>query len=60
MATKVVMAQLSPTMEEGRLVEWKLEEGDEVVGAREALRRHERTGRSPLSRWQVHRFVMRP
>ena len=31
MATKVVMAQLSPTMEEGRLVEWKLEEGDEVA-----------------------------
>ncbi len=31
MATKVVMAQLSPTMEEGRLVEWKLDEGDEVA-----------------------------
>lgn len=30
MATKVVMAQLSPTMEEGRLVEWKVDEGDEV------------------------------
>ncbi len=30
MATKVVMAQLSPTMEEGRLVEWKVSEGDEV------------------------------
>jgi len=26
-----VMAQLSPTMEEGRLVEWKLDEGDEVA-----------------------------
>ena len=31
MANKVVMAQLSPTMEEGRLVEWKVEEGDEVA-----------------------------
>ncbi len=31
MANKVVMAQLSPTMEEGRLVEWKVEEGDEVL-----------------------------
>jgi pyruvate dehydrogenase E2 component (dihydrolipoamide acetyltransferase) len=30
MASKVVMAQLSPTMEEGRLVEWKVSEGDEV------------------------------
>lgn len=30
MATKVVMAQLSPTMEEGRLVEWKVSEGDRV------------------------------
>jgi len=30
MATKVVMAQLSPTMEEGKLVEWKVKEGDEV------------------------------
>ncbi len=30
MATKVVMAQLSPTMEEGKLVEWKLAEGDSV------------------------------
>ena len=30
MATRVVMAQLSPTMEEGRLVEWKVSEGDEV------------------------------
>ncbi|MBW3535573.1 MAG: hypothetical protein KY453_10225 [Gemmatimonadetes bacterium] len=31
MATKVVMAQLSPTMEEGRLVDWKVEEGDEIA-----------------------------
>jgi pyruvate dehydrogenase E2 component (dihydrolipoamide acetyltransferase) len=31
MATKVVMAQLSPTMEEGRLVEWKVSEGDDVA-----------------------------
>lgn len=30
MATKVVMAQLSPTMEEGKLVEWKVKEGDQV------------------------------
>jgi len=30
MATRVVMAQLSPTMEEGRLIEWKVAEGDEV------------------------------
>jgi len=30
MATRVVMAQLSPTMEEGKLVEWKVKEGDEV------------------------------
>ena len=30
MATRVVMAQLSPTMEEGKLVEWKVSEGDEV------------------------------
>ncbi len=30
MATKVVMAQLSPTMEEGKLIEWKLAEGDAV------------------------------
>ena len=30
MATKVVMAQLSPTMEEGRVVDWKVSEGDEV------------------------------
>jgi len=31
MAHKVVMAQLSPTMEEGRLVKWLVEEGDEVA-----------------------------
>ncbi|MFQ5747433.1 MAG: dihydrolipoamide acetyltransferase family protein [Gemmatimonadota bacterium] len=36
MATKVVMAQLSPTMEEGKLVEWKRAEGD-VVEAGEIL-----------------------
>ncbi|MFQ5679059.1 MAG: dihydrolipoamide acetyltransferase family protein [Gemmatimonadota bacterium] len=30
MATKVVMAQLSPTMEEGKLVEWKVAEGERV------------------------------
>jgi len=30
MATKVVMAQLSPTMEEGKLLEWKVAEGDRV------------------------------
>jgi pyruvate dehydrogenase E2 component (dihydrolipoamide acetyltransferase) len=30
MATKVVMAQLSPTMEEGRLLEWTVQEGDRV------------------------------
>ena len=30
MATKVVMAQLSPTMEEGKLIEWKFAEGDAV------------------------------
>ncbi|TFG66357.1 MAG: biotin/lipoyl-binding protein, partial [Gemmatimonadales bacterium] len=30
MATKVVMAQLSPTMEDGKLVEWKVKEGDQV------------------------------
>jgi pyruvate dehydrogenase E2 component (dihydrolipoamide acetyltransferase) len=29
-ATKVVMAQLSPTMEEGKLIEWKISEGDAV------------------------------
>jgi pyruvate dehydrogenase E2 component (dihydrolipoamide acetyltransferase) len=31
MATKVLMAQLSPTMEEGRLIEWKAAEGDEIA-----------------------------
>jgi pyruvate dehydrogenase E2 component (dihydrolipoamide acetyltransferase) len=31
MATKVVMAQLSPTMEEGKLIEWRLSEGDTVA-----------------------------
>ena len=31
MATKVVMEALSPTMEEGRLVEWKKNEGDLVA-----------------------------
>lgn len=31
MATKVLMEALSPTMEEGRLVEWKKGEGDPVV-----------------------------
>ncbi len=31
MATKVVMEALSPTMEEGRLVEWKKNEGDVVA-----------------------------
>ena len=30
MATKIVMAQLSPTMEEGRLLEWMVQEGDRV------------------------------
>jgi pyruvate dehydrogenase E2 component (dihydrolipoamide acetyltransferase) len=30
MATKVVMEALSPTMEEGRLVKWNKNEGDEV------------------------------
>lgn len=30
MATKVLMEALSPTMEEGRLVEWKKKEGDTV------------------------------
>ena len=30
MATKIVMAQLSPTMEEGKLLEWKVAEGDTV------------------------------
>lgn len=31
MATKVLMEALSPTMEEGRLVEWKKSEGDAVA-----------------------------
>src|SRR5512134_2390842 len=31
MATKVVMEALSPTMEEGRLVEWKKQVGDAVA-----------------------------
>jgi pyruvate dehydrogenase E2 component (dihydrolipoamide acetyltransferase) len=31
MATKVVMEALSPTMEEGRLIEWKKKEGDAVA-----------------------------
>jgi pyruvate dehydrogenase E2 component (dihydrolipoamide acetyltransferase) len=31
MATKVVMEALSPTMEEGRLVEWKKQEGDAIA-----------------------------
>ena len=31
MATKVLMEALSPTMEEGRLVEWKKREGDTVA-----------------------------
>jgi pyruvate dehydrogenase E2 component (dihydrolipoamide acetyltransferase) len=31
MATKVVMEALSPTMEEGRLVEWKKSEGESVA-----------------------------
>src|SRR5215207_2691967 len=31
MATKVVMEALSPTMEEGRLVEWKKGEGETVA-----------------------------
>jgi len=30
MATRIVMEALSPTMEEGRLVEWKKQEGDKV------------------------------
>jgi pyruvate dehydrogenase E2 component (dihydrolipoamide acetyltransferase) len=30
-ATKVVMAQLSPTMEEGKLIEWRISEGDPVA-----------------------------
>ena len=31
MATKVVMEALSPTMEEGRLVEWKKNTGDAIA-----------------------------
>src|SRR3954462_2481412 len=31
MPTKVVMEALSPTMEEGRLVEWKKQEGEPVA-----------------------------
>ncbi len=31
MATKILMEALSPTMEEGRLVEWKKQEGDVVA-----------------------------
>ena len=31
MATKILMEALSPTMEEGRLVEWKKAEGDAVA-----------------------------
>ncbi|MDH4130961.1 MAG: 2-oxo acid dehydrogenase subunit E2 [Gemmatimonadota bacterium] len=31
MATKILMEALSPTMEEGRLVEWKKKEGDPVA-----------------------------
>src|SRR3954464_7197277 len=31
MSTKVVMEALSPTMEEGRLVEWKKQEGEPVA-----------------------------
>ncbi|MYK03019.1 MAG: hypothetical protein F4037_13925, partial [Gemmatimonadales bacterium] len=31
MPTRVVMAQLSPTMEEGKLIEWKVAEGDAVA-----------------------------
>jgi pyruvate dehydrogenase E2 component (dihydrolipoamide acetyltransferase) len=31
MATKIVMEALSPTMEEGRLIEWKKNEGDPVA-----------------------------
>ena len=31
MPTKVVMEALSPTMEEGRLVEWKKQEGETVA-----------------------------
>jgi len=31
MATKIVMEALSPTMEEGRVIEWKKQEGDAVA-----------------------------
>ena len=31
MATKIVMEALSPTMEEGRLIEWKKKEGEAVA-----------------------------
>src|SRR5512139_1433377 len=31
MATKILMEALSPTMEEGRLVEWKKQEGEAVA-----------------------------
>src|SRR6266545_1735706 len=31
MATRIVMEALSPTMEEGRLIEWKKNEGDPVA-----------------------------
>jgi pyruvate dehydrogenase E2 component (dihydrolipoamide acetyltransferase) len=30
MATKIVMAQLSPTMEEGKLIAWRVAEGDTI------------------------------
>ena len=31
MATKIVMEALSPTMEEGRVIEWKKQEGDAIA-----------------------------
>ena len=31
MATKIVMEALSPTMEEGRLVKWLKNEGDQIA-----------------------------
>jgi pyruvate/2-oxoglutarate dehydrogenase complex dihydrolipoamide acyltransferase (E2) component len=31
MATKIVMEALSPTMEEGRLIEWKKNEGEPIA-----------------------------
>src|SRR6478735_666642 len=37
MATKVVMEALSPTMEEGRLVEWKKNEGDAVAAGKAVM-----------------------